>query len=190
MDQRSVVGSRRGRAVTSRVVVMTAARSSMRRTARMTQVPDPTPSLPPMSKPRDKDKAKLKEKEDKDKEKESPTTGDSLTGSGSDQSPSEREWTNRKASEQAIRAANARRNSGRRRFIDPTTCERDYSSDELEFMQAMQEYKKKSGRMFPTWSEVLEVLRSLGYEKSGDLNDFDLMKSSPGGSTPGSQPRA
>ena len=29
----------------------------------------------------------------------------------------------------------------------------------------MQDYKKKSGRMFPTWSEVLEVLRGLGYEK-------------------------
>jgi hypothetical protein len=32
-------------------------------------------------------------------------------------------------------------------------------------MQAMHEYKQSSGRMFPTWSEVLEVLRSLGYEK-------------------------
>jgi hypothetical protein len=30
----------------------------------------------------------------------------------------------------------------------------------------MQQYKLKSGRMFPTWSEVLEVLRELGYEKS------------------------
>ena len=77
------------------------------------------------------------------------------------------EWTNRRASAQATRAANARQVSGRRRFVDPTTCERDYSSSELEFMRAMHEYKQKSGRMFPTWSEVLEVLRSLGYEKPG-----------------------
>jgi len=35
----------------------------------------------------------------------------------------------------------------------------------MEFMHAMQEYKKSSGRMFPTWSEVLEVLIALGYEK-------------------------
>jgi hypothetical protein len=76
------------------------------------------------------------------------------------------EWTNKRATDQAMRAANARRMSGRRRFVDPTTCERDYSSAELEFMQAMQDYKKKSGRMFPTWSEVLEVLRGLGYEKA------------------------
>jgi hypothetical protein len=75
------------------------------------------------------------------------------------------EWTNRRASAQATRAANARQVSGRRRFVDPTTCEREYSKAELEFMQAMHEYKQKSGRMFPTWSEVLEVLRSLGYEK-------------------------
>ena len=51
----------------------------------------------------------------------------------------------------------------RRRQIDPTTCERDYSVEEVEFMNAMDEYKRKSGRMFPTCSEVLEVIRSLGY---------------------------
>lgn len=75
------------------------------------------------------------------------------------------EWTNRKATELATRAARARQVSGRRRFVDPTTCERDYSEAEVEFMKAMNEYKQSSGRMFPTWSEVLEVLRSLGYEK-------------------------
>lgn len=56
-----------------------------------------------------------------------------------------------------------RRKVERRRLIDPTTCERDYSLQEIEFMKAMDEYKRKSGRMFPTWSEVLEVVRGLGY---------------------------
>ncbi len=51
----------------------------------------------------------------------------------------------------------------RRRQIDPTTCERDYSEQEVEFMNAMDEYKRTSGRMFPTCSEVLEVIRDLGY---------------------------
>ena len=51
----------------------------------------------------------------------------------------------------------------RRRLIDPTTCERDYAADEIEFMQAIERYKRASGRMFPTCSEVLEVVRSLGY---------------------------
>jgi hypothetical protein len=53
----------------------------------------------------------------------------------------------------------------RRRQIDPTTCERDYTDDEVEFMNALDEYKRKSGRMFPTCSEVLEVVRDLGYVK-------------------------
>jgi hypothetical protein len=53
----------------------------------------------------------------------------------------------------------------RRRQIDPTTCERDYSLDEIEFMSAMDDYKRRSGRMFPTCSEVLEVVKSLGYTK-------------------------
>jgi hypothetical protein len=58
-----------------------------------------------------------------------------------------------------------RRKGQRRRQIDPTTCERDYSQDELEFMRALDDYKRKSRRMFPTCSEVLEVIRSLGYVK-------------------------
>jgi hypothetical protein len=53
----------------------------------------------------------------------------------------------------------------RRRQIDPTTCERDYTPAEIEFMSAMDEYKRRNGRMFPTCSEVLEVIKSLGYEK-------------------------
>lgn len=58
-----------------------------------------------------------------------------------------------------------RRKVERRRQIDPTTCERDYQPEEIEFMKAMDDYKRRSGRQFPTWSEVLEVLRDLGYRK-------------------------
>jgi hypothetical protein len=53
----------------------------------------------------------------------------------------------------------------RRRQIDPTTCEREYTDDEIQFMHALDRYKRASGRMFPTCSEVLEVIRSLGYQK-------------------------
>jgi hypothetical protein len=82
-------------------------------------------------------------------------------------------WTNRRATELATRAANARQKSGRRRFVDPTTSEREYTKAEVEFMLAMKEYKQSSGRMFPTWSEVLEVLRDLGYQKvaAADLQE-------------------
>jgi hypothetical protein len=75
-------------------------------------------------------------------------------------------WVDRQASARAKKAVAARGARPRRRRIDPTTCDRDYSLAELEFAQAMQAYKQTSGRLFPTWSEVLEVLRSLGYRKS------------------------
>jgi hypothetical protein len=63
------------------------------------------------------------------------------------------------------RRVGPRRKVERRRQIDPTTCERDYTDEEIEFMRAMDEYKRKAGRQFPTWSEVLEVLKNLGYKR-------------------------
>ncbi len=69
---------------------------------------------------------------------------------------------------------NPRRKKQRRRHIDPTTCERDYSDPEIEFMRAMDDYKRKSGRMFPTCSEVLEVVRDLGYFRLTD-QQIDLL---------------
>lgn len=63
------------------------------------------------------------------------------------------------------RVGERRAKVNRRRQIDPTTCERDYTDDEVEFMHALDRYKRTSGRMFPTCSEVLEVIRGLGYEK-------------------------
>ena len=62
-------------------------------------------------------------------------------------------------------AAPERRKTKRRRQIDPTTCEREYNDAEIEFMHALDEYKRASGRMFPTCSEILEVFTSLGYRK-------------------------
>jgi hypothetical protein len=67
------------------------------------------------------------------------------------------------------RSGKDRRQLGeRRRQVDPTTCEKDYSDEEIIFMKAMDQYKRANRRPFPTWSEVLEVLRSLGYRKTED----------------------
>ena len=63
-----------------------------------------------------------------------------------------------------------RRKVQRRRQIDPTTCERDYSNDEIEFMHALDDYKRRNGRMFPTCSEILEVIRELGYVRTDTTN--------------------
>ena len=71
------------------------------------------------------------------------------------------------------RSGKDRRDQGeRRRQIDPTTCERDYTNDEIEFMKAMDQYKRDNRRPFPTWSEVLEVLRALGYRKVAEQSQM------------------
>ena len=55
----------------------------------------------------------------------------------------------------------------------------DNSAAEIEFMQAIRDYKARSGRIFPTWSEVLEILRGLGYVQaspgSGPLDQPDVI---------------
>ncbi len=50
--------------------------------------------------------------------------------------------------------------------IDPV------STDEQAFVKAMDQYKRENRRPFPTWSEVLEVLRSLGYRKVEDEREL------------------
>ena len=52
-----------------------------------------------------------------------------------------------------------------RQPASPRPAEPTVTDAEHEFIQAMHDYKQASGRMFPTWSEVLEVLKALGYAK-------------------------
>lgn len=71
------------------------------------------------------------------------------------------------------RGGKDRRDRGeRRRQVDPTTCEKEYSDEEIIFMKAMDQYKRSNRRPFPTWSEVLEVLHSLGYRKTEEATDL------------------
>ncbi len=56
----------------------------------------------------------------------------------------------------------------RRRRVDPTTFEKQYSQEELEFMNAMQRFKGQSGTDFPSHREVLMVLHELGYRRPDD----------------------
>jgi hypothetical protein len=38
-------------------------------------------------------------------------------------------------------------------------------ADVLEFIQAINDYKRLNSRPFPNWSEVLDVVKALGYGK-------------------------
>lgn len=46
----------------------------------------------------------------------------------------------------------------------------NFTPDEIEFMKAVDQYKRDNRRPFPTCSEVLAVLKALGYrkQKEGD----------------------
>ncbi len=59
-----------------------------------------------------------------------------------------------------------RRGPGRRRSDDRKSAEEGEMSDEqFEFLMAVDEYKRKNSRPFPTWTEVLELIKALGYRK-------------------------
>jgi len=38
--------------------------------------------------------------------------------------------------------------------------------DVLEFIQAIDDYKRHESRPFPSWSEILEIVKGLGYERT------------------------
>jgi len=48
---------------------------------------------------------------------------------------------------------------------DPTYPGCELTPDEVEFGRAVERYKRAKRRPFPTFSEILQVLRSLGYGK-------------------------
>jgi len=78
-----------------------------------------------------------------------------------------RDVTNRRSSVVDRRLGlDRRRGPGRRRSDDRRTAEEGQMSDEqFEFLMAINEYKKANSRPFPTWTEVLEVIKALGYRK-------------------------
>ncbi len=45
----------------------------------------------------------------------------------------------------------------------PTEDCRVVTGEELAFLKAMDQYKRRHHRPFPTWREVLDVVRALGY---------------------------
>jgi hypothetical protein len=64
-----------------------------------------------------------------------------------------------------IAPAERRAKKERRRRIDPTTFEKQYTADEMEFMNAMQRFKENTGKNFPTHGEVIQVAVALGYRR-------------------------
>ena len=59
-----------------------------------------------------------------------------------------------------------RRGPGRRRSDDRRAAEEgEMTAEQFEFVMAVEMYKKVNKRLYPTWTEVLEVIHQLGYRK-------------------------
>jgi hypothetical protein len=67
----------------------------------------------------------------------------------------------------------------RRRRIDPTTFDKQYTDDEMEFMNAVQRFKEQSGKAFPSYGEVLKVAVALGYRQVIDESKFESESTPP-----------
>lgn len=74
-----------------------------------------------------------------------------------------------------------RRGPGRRLAVDRKSAEEGQMSDEqFEFLMAIDEYKRKNTRPFPTWTEVLDVIKALGYRKVAEPQSLGKTKRESG----------
>jgi hypothetical protein len=50
------------------------------------------------------------------------------------------------------------------------------SDEQFEFLMAIDEYKRRNARPFPTWTEVLEVIKALGYRRVAEPQSLKRSK--------------
>lgn len=72
---------------------------------------------------------------------------------------------------------NRRRGPGHRRSEERRAAEEGEMTDEqFSFLMAIDKYKKENQRPFPTWTEVLEVAKALGYRKVAEPKDLESFR--------------
>jgi hypothetical protein len=84
------------------------------------------------------------------------------------QAPEESGYTGpeRRVNERRDTGLERRRGPGRRRSDDRRAAEEgEMTAEQFEFVMAVEMYKKVNKRLYPTWTEVLEVIHQLGYRK-------------------------
>lgn len=50
------------------------------------------------------------------------------------------------------------------------------NEEQLEFIKAIDEYKRANQKPFPTWTEILDLVLYLGYRKVAPVGEFSLVK--------------
>ncbi len=80
--------------------------------------------------------------------------------------PDRRESTDRRSKVDRRRGLDRRRGPGRRRSdLRRSAEEGEMNQELLEFVMAIDDYKRANERPFPSWSEVFEIIQYLGYRK-------------------------
>ena len=70
-----------------------------------------------------------------------------------------------------------RRGPGVRRSEERKAAEEGQMTDEqFEFLMMVEQYKKENRKPFPTWTEILEVLKAMGYRKVAEPQSLIDMK--------------
>lgn len=70
-----------------------------------------------------------------------------------------------------------RRGPGHRRTPERRAAEEgEMNDDQFEFLMAIDQYKQANQRPFPTWTEVLEVIKALGYRKVAEPQPLESFR--------------
>ena len=72
---------------------------------------------------------------------------------------------------------NRRRGPGHRRTPERKAAEEGEMTDEqFEFLMAIDKYKRENNKPFPTWTEVLEVIKAIGYRRVAEPQSLQSFK--------------
>ena len=73
-----------------------------------------------------------------------------------------------------------RRGPGIRRSEERKSAEEGEMNDEqFTFLMAIDKYKRQNHKPFPTWTEVLEVVKAIGYRRVADPQSIDSLGQTP-----------
>ncbi|MCF7956096.1 MAG: hypothetical protein K9M75_09865 [Phycisphaerae bacterium] len=73
-----------------------------------------------------------------------------------------------------------RRGPGIRRSPERKAAEEGEMNDEqFEFLLTIDRYKRENKKPFPTWTEVLDVIKAMGYRKVADPQSINSFKEQP-----------
>ena len=85
---------------------------------------------------------------------------------------SDRRGSDRRSAVDRRKGLDRRRGPGRRRSDVRRAAEEGEMGDELlEFVMAIDDYKRVNNKPFPTWSEIFEVVKYLGYRRVAERGE-------------------